>query len=38
VSTARGGAAAATAQVQESEPLDASDDLDIPSFLRRLAN
>jgi cell division protein FtsZ len=37
VTTSRGGAATA-AQVQESEPLDASDDLDIPSFLRRLAN
>jgi cell division protein FtsZ len=37
--TARsGGAATAAAQVQEAEPLDASDDLDIPSFLRRLAN
>ena len=34
----RGGASAAVAQVQEAEPLDASDDLDIPSFLRRLAN
>ena len=29
---------AATAQVVEAEPLDATDDLDIPSFLRRLAN
>ncbi len=33
----RGGAAAQAVQ-EEAEPLDAGEDLDIPSFLRRLAN
>jgi cell division protein FtsZ len=33
----RGGAAAQALQ-EEAEPLDAGEDLDIPSFLRRLAN
>jgi cell division protein FtsZ len=36
VPATRGGAALKTAE--EEEPLDASDDLEIPSFLRRLAN
>jgi hypothetical protein len=37
-SPARGGAAPAAAQAEDPDAADAADDLDIPSFLRRLAN
>jgi len=34
----RGGAATAAASAEDADPAEAADDLDIPSFLRRLAN